>query len=278
MKFNKYDPNVLKQLQQLELTILKDFIKICNENNLEYSMYGGSFLGAVRHHGFIPWDDDIDVMMSNKDYKKFLEIMSKENSNKYRLISPKNTENYFLLFSKLMLKGTKFEEWWIKQVDFNVGINIDIFCLLNVPNNKIKRWFYIKKARLLDRLITMSVIKLEDYPFVTQTIANFGHFILNLFNITPKKLKRKMNKLVKKYENEDTEYVCDICALNHPQIYKRKDIFPTKKIKFEDIEVQIANNYDPVLKIMYGDYMQIPPEEDRYNHVPYCLDFGPYSK
>ena len=178
MKFTNYDDNSLKHLQNLELMILKDFIKFCDENNLKYYLYGGSLLGAVRHEGFIPWDDDIDVIMFRDDFEKFKKLFLSKANDKYELLTNEVYDDYFLLFSKLMLKNTLFEEWWVNQVNFNVGINIDIFVLDYVSDNKFKCFFQTKVSRFLDRVLTMSSVKLEGYSFLIQNICNFIHFIL----------------------------------------------------------------------------------------------------
>lgn len=277
MKLSQYDEKTLKKLKELELILLEEFISICEDNDLQYFLYGGSALGAVRHNGFIPWDDDIDVIMFQNDYEKFIKIMKETDNDKYELITPETYPDYFFLFSKLMLKGTRFEEWWINQVNFHIGINIDIFVLYNLSNNKIKRFFQVKKARLLDRLLTMDVIKLENYPKLTQTLTNSAHKILNFLHIKPDYFKKKAISVLTKYKNENSKLVCDISALNHPQIYLKDDYVPAKKAKFEDLEVNIPKNIDKILKNIYGDYMNIPPKEERYNHAPQILDFGPYK-
>lgn len=256
--------------------ILKDFIAICEENNIEYFIYGGSALGAVRHGGFIPWDDDIDIIMFRKDYEKFKKVALSEPNNKYNFLTSK-TKDYFFLFSKIMLKNTIFEEWWVNQVDFDLGIDIDIFVLDKVPDNKLKRFFHVKRCRVLDRLLAMSVIKFKGYPPLVQALANTGHAFLKLFNISRESLFDKTHKLLDKYNDKDCECVCDISALHHPQIYKISDFKPGKTIMFEDVEVHCPNNLDSILTQIYGDYMKLPPESERYNHITQKIDFGPYE-
>lgn len=275
LKFTNYDDNSLKHLQNLELMILKDFIKFCDENNLKYYLYGGSLLGAVRHEGFIPWDDDIDVIMFRDDFEKFKKLFLSKANDKYELLTNEVYDDYFLLFSKLMLKNTLFEEWWVNQVNFNVGINIDIFVLDYVSDNKFKCFFQTKVSRFLDRVLTMSSVKLEGYSFLIQNICNFIHFILKTLRIKPKHVIKACLKLLTRYEG--TKRVCDICALHHPQIYNVDDFSEGIKIKFENMEVNIPVNYHSILKQIYGDYMQLPPEEDRYNHITNAFDFGPYD-
>lgn len=278
MKYNEYDDKILKHLQSLELMILKDFIKICEENDLTYYMYAGSLLGAIRHNGFIPWDDDLDVIMFRDDFEKFKKIFNSPN-DKYKLLSIETEKDYFHLLSKLMLNNTKFEEKWVNQVDFNIGINIDIFVLDDLSDNKLKRSFQLKKSFLYNKLLIMSKIKLDDLPFITKVITHVGYYILNLFRIKPSTINKKCLSFLKKYKNPNAEYVFDISANanEYPQIFRKSDFESIKRIKFEDIEVNVPANYDYILKSLYGDYMQLPPKEDRYNHITETLDFGPYE-
>lgn len=276
MDYTNYNDETLHKIQELELMILKDFIAICEENNLEYFIYGGSALGAVRHGGFIPWDDDIDIIMFRKDYEKFKEITLAKPNKKYDFLTSK-TKDYFFLFSKIMLKDTVFEEWWVNQVDFNLGIYIDIFVLDNVPDNKLKRFIHVKRCRILDKLPAISVVKFEDYPFIVQLLTNITHKVFKLLNIKRESLIAKTQKLLTKYNNQNCKYVCDISALNHPQIYKIADFKPHKKIKFENLEVTCPNNVDNILTQIYGNYMELPPESERYNHITKKIDFGPYK-
>jgi len=158
LKYTEYDDKTLKHLQNTELMILKDFIEICEDNNLDYYIYGGSLIGAIRHKGFIPWDDDLDVIMFREDYDKFKKIFNESYNDKYYLLCKETEEDYFYLFSKLVLKGTIFEEEWVNQVNFNLGINIDIFVLDDLSDNKIKRYIQLKKAFFYSKIIIMSKI------------------------------------------------------------------------------------------------------------------------
>jgi len=279
LKYNEYDDKVLKHLQNLELMILKDFIKICEENNLNYYMYAGSLLGAVRHNGFIPWDDDLDVIMFRDDFEKFKKIFITSKNDKYELLCNETHEDYFHLLAKLMIKNTKFEEHWVSQVDFHIGINMDIFVLDDLAEGNFKRNYQLKKSFLYNKLLIMSKLKLDDLPPATKLATHTGHYILNLFRIKPSTLNRRCLNFLRKYRNPDAEYVFDISATaeEYPQIFRRDDFKDIKKIKFEDIEVNIPSGYDNILTSLYGDYMQLPPEEDRYNHITETLDFGEYS-
>lgn len=280
MKYTEYDNKTLKHLQNLELMILKDFIKFCEKNNLTYYIYAGSLLGAVRHNGFIPWDDDLDVVMFRKDYEKFKKIFLSTPNDKYELLTNETSEDYFHLLSKLMLKNTLFEEEWVNQVEFHVGINIDIFVLDDLANGKFKRFYQLKKSFLYNKLLIMSKIKLEDLPLLTKVITHFGYYILNLFKIKPKTINRRCLNFLKKYQDDNCKCVFDISATSdeYPQIYYKKDFNQIIKLKFENIEVNASKNYDSILKSLYGNYMDLPPKEKRYNHITEHLDFGEYVK
>ena len=279
MSYNEYDDKILNHLQELELMILKDFIKICEENDLTYYMYAGSLLGAIRHNGFIPWDDDLDVIMFRDDFERFKKIFIASNNDKYELLCNETNEDYFHLLAKLMLKGTKFEEPWVSQVDFHIGINMDIFVLDDLAEEGFKRNYQLKKSFWYNKLMIMSKIKLDNLPIVTKVITHAGYHILNLFRINPSTLNRKCLNFLKKYKNPNATHVFDISATveEYPQIFRKEDFKSVTRVKFEDIEVNAPVNYDYILKSLYGDYMQLPPEEDRYNHITETLDFGPYK-
>lgn len=279
MSYNEYDDKILNHLQELELMILKDFIKICEENDLTYYMYAGSLLGAIRHNGFIPWDDDLDVIMFRDDFERFKKIFIASNNDKYELLCNETNEDYFHLLAKLMLKGTKFEEPWVSQVDFHIGINMDIFVLDDLAEEGFKRNYQLKKSFWYNKLMIMSKIKLDNLPIVTKVITHAGYHILNLFRINPSTLNRKCLNFLKKYKNPNATHVFDISATaeEYPQIFRKEDFKSVTPVKFEDIEVNAPVNYDYILKSLYGDYMQLPPEEDRYNHITETLDFGPYK-
>ncbi|WP_405306860.1 phosphorylcholine transferase LicD [Methanobrevibacter sp.] len=279
MNYTEYDNKILKHLQSLELMILKDFIKICEENSLTYYMYAGSLLGTIRHNGFIPWDDDLDVIMFRDDFDKFKKIFIESNNDKLELLCNETDKDYFHLLAKLMLKHTRFEEHWVSQVDFHIGINIDIFVLDDLADTDFKRNFQLKKSFFYNKLLIMSKIKLDDLSLPAKIITHAGYYILKLLRIKPSFLNERCLNFLKKYKNPNAEYVFDISATaeEYPQIFRKDDFKSIMKMKFEDIEVNVPSNYDNILTSLYGDYMKLPPEEDRYNHITENLDFGIYD-
>ena len=126
-----YEPEQLKHLQKLEMEILTDFKRICDENNLIYFGYAGTGIGALRHKGYIPWDDDIDISMPRKDYERFMELVTEQMGDKYEVLNTETDINYPLATTRLVLKGTKFREYSMKDVDCNWGIFLDLYALDN---------------------------------------------------------------------------------------------------------------------------------------------------
>ena len=250
-KFNEYDPKTLKHLQDVYLMMLKDFIKVCDENQIEYFLDGGSALGAVRHQGFIPWDDDIDIILFRDEYERLIEILEKLPQDKYELLSSKNKKCYCRLHSQWNLKGTKTEAYYDMNTDFTLGICLDIFVLDNIPNDGLRKKIFSIKQTLIRKLIW------------SYEITNSEAYI---------------SKNKERLGNENCENVCNL-STTYELVSIPKNIFhPPKKVKFEDVEVNIPNDYDKYLKIIYGDnYMEIPPKEDRYNHIYNTVDFGPYK-
>ena len=276
IKTKRYDDKTLKHLQQVELKILKYFIEVCEENNLTYFMYAGSLLGVVRHQGFIPWDDDIDVIMFREDFEKLNKIFENNIDEKYKFFNVLNEETYHYTWGRLTLKDTLFREWWEEQVDYTPNIFIDIFILDNVPSNKFKKFIHKWKSFTLNQLVMYSILKYENTSKLKQIIQDTIYYILKIIPVSTMTFKKKCVKSFAKYQFEECEEVCDFPSENMMQMSFKKDWLPLKKGQFEDIEVCIPNNYDKILRMDFNEYMELPPEESRFNPAPEEIDFGDY--
>ncbi len=276
MKLKKYDDETLKHIHDVELMILRDFISFCEENNLTYFMYAGSLLGTIRHEGFIPWDDDLDVCMLRDEFERFKKLFS--SNDKYELLSCESQKDYCYLFAKLSLKNTRFEEQWASQLDFDIGFNIDIFVLDDLAEGKYKRFYQLKKAYFYNRLLIMSKIRLDDLPIIPKLLSHSMYHILNLLRLNPSKLNRKCLNFLNKYSDANADNVFDISATaaEYPLIYDKNDFKEVIQVKFEDVQVNVPKMYDKILTELYGDYMELPPEEKRYNHPIDFIEFGKY--
>ena len=276
---NYYDKKVLKKLQKIELGILKEFDKICEDNNLDYFLMGGSALGAVRHKGFIPWDDDIDVGMNRKDYDKFLKLAKKY--KKYTIMNNDNNNKFPLMNTRWGLNGTEYKTEDLKDIPGNFGIFLDIFCFDNIPDDDklmkkqaTKAWFYGK-------LLVLSGVKkpiLYYYGFVAKILRAIffvSHYVLKLFHVSSRWLYKKAYNEAIKYKNKKTKrfaYMFD--PERYTSMLDKDDVFPTKKMKFEDMKARVPNKIERYLEVRYGDYMTLPPEDKRHTHVPYSLKFN----
>lgn len=275
-KSKRYDEETLKHLQKVQTMILKKFIEICEENNITYFVYGGTLLGTVRNGSFIPWDDDIDVIMFRKEFEKFSKIMEQNDDKEYEFFNIFNKETYHHTWGKLTLKNTLFKDWWGNQVEYNPPIYIDVFILDNIPNNKFKRFIHKYTSYFLNMFTNYAYIKFDNESKLKKIIQHSIYYMLKILPVSPDSIKKKCVKTFSKYENDECEEVCDFPALCKMPVYSKIDWLPPKKAKFEDIEVNIPNNPDKILSRIYGNYMELPPKDKRFRPAPEKIDFGEY--
>lgn len=282
MKYKQYTEYELEKLKKLELMILEEVITICDNHNIDYYIFAGTALGAVRHEGFIPWDDDVDIALFRKDYEKLLEILDEELDSKFSLITMNKQKDCFFQISKVCLKNTKFEDWWVKQVSFDEGIYIDIFPLDNIPISKIKRLTYYYRCQLINFIVINSIIRISDESSLLSKFRGLLFAFLNKIPISINYWKKVYHNTLTKYENTETEAVtCYFSQISNSTLGKggfflKKDFQPPNKVKFENLIVSAPHNADAILKKCYGNYMELPPEDKRVNHAPEVLDFGDY--
>ncbi len=266
---------ILDHIKNVELMILEDFIKICDEHDIEYYLIYGTQIGAIRHQGFIPWDDDIDVIMFRKDYEEFLRVMEDAPNEKYTIFDSRYDSEYFFQFGRMSLNSTYWAEYWDEQVSFKLGIHIDLFILDNLPDNGIKRKLYIQRCYLLSRMYSISVLRFNNFSPAVNFILNLAHSFLNFIKLNPDYFHKKLFKLFTKYGDNGGEYVTDLTLIERVS-FRRDDFKPLKKAKFEHLQCNIPNNDYNTLTPIYGDYMQLPPEENRVAHILNEIDFGKY--
>ncbi len=253
----------LSTIQQVEIDILKKIDKICKENNLSYSLSEGTAIGAVRHRGFIPWDDDIDIIMLRKDYDKLKEIMTTNEYTDIKYISCETQEDCWNLFAKVVDLRTEAKEIGVRPTK-DYGVFVDIFPIDNLPNDERERKRYIYKLNILRKIHSIKLYKKQiSKSKKNLIIKNIIALFLKPINL--RKLVIKINKLMQKYKNvENCKYVGSICTgitLKKKKIYE-KDFFDSKiYINFEDAKFMIISNYDKYLKDVYGNYMKLPPKE-----------------
>lgn len=277
----EYNPAILKRLQTLELSILDDFIRVCNENNLTWWAFGGTAIGALRHQGFIPWDDDIDVCLMRPDYDRLNEIFKKELSDKYIVVNADEFDSYPLPTTRITLRDSFFVEDAMKNVKgCPLGIFLDVYAFDHVAPDPAaakkqawKTWYYGKLMILSSMpfpLVPFSGIKAKLAHVVTFMIWIF----LRLFRRTPGKLFQKMKKVVSIYNDQPVKtyaYFNDTDPFK--DLYEDSDLFPLRPLPFEGRTLFFPHETEKTLEVLYGDFMQLPPVEKRKNHFPYRLKF-----
>lgn len=276
-----YDYETLRRLQAVQKEILKDVVTICEENHINVFAVFGSALGVVRHQGYIPWDDDIDVAMLRKDFVRFKKIAQDKLRDKYEFLTPETNPYYATTVVHFQKKGTKFVSWDAKGCNYTQGICIDIFVYDHLADNIISQKIQYFVTWFLGRLLYLSGQAKPYIPYtgalkiVVTGICSFVGSILRLFKITPIRIYRKFQRMSKRYNKKNTRYYV---AFEPPKPWvnamSKEDIFPLKRMQFEDFYINVPNNVDKHLRKVFGDYMKLPPVEKRQNHRPYLIDFG----
>jgi|SRR5690554_1288955 len=241
------------QLHQVKMLTLLD--KLLQKEGIQYFAIGGTALGAIRHQGFIPWDDDIDLAMLRPDYEKFLKVQDKLPKNLF-LISHKSNKNYPLFFPKILDKNTYFLDKSLKKYDIPRHVFVDIF-----PWDNISHWQKLrKKLRITNKRFKRTIYKKHG------SLSDKAKYVMYKGLYLCKNSEyfySKMTALLQESEKESTDLWGD-ASYNDVLVYD--DIFPLRKVPFEDTHIYIPNQCEKYLQHKYGDYMKIPEVKDRINH------------
>jgi len=256
---------ILSKLHGVLLEILDDFIRICEANNLSYFLMGGTLIGAVRHKGFIPWDDDLDVGMLRSDYEKFIKIFNSIENSKYYLVFMNDPAVFPWI--KLCKKNTLFSEKNYDQSSRNEGIFIDIW----VFDNSFMFLLPLQESllKLLSRIYKQ---KINMYT-AKNWLIKFPVIILSLFvskNFCvwfPEKIRRLFNKF-------NTAYLTNFSSNKLKEdTYSKKSMFPLTKLLFEDKYYCVPGDYINFLDTCYDNYLELPPVEKQVGHLPEYVIF-----
>lgn len=262
MQGNRISAN-LREAQLRMLDILVEVDRICEKHDIKYFLSDGTCLGAVRHKGFIPWDDDIDIGMLREDYNKFLKVAINELGSNYFMQNTKTDKFYDLYHIPLKIRDNNsyFIEEYNKK--YHQGIYIDVFPFDNIPKSKFK----YKLQKKISKILVVSYVKTKDRIDFSNKKELLKHPIYSLIRaiLSYEKITRILNKL-KKWNDKDGEYVTYGIETIWDTVYKKEWIFPLKKIEFEGKAFWAPNNHHEILKSAYGDYMSLPKEEDRVWH------------
>jgi lipopolysaccharide cholinephosphotransferase len=263
---NKSPSSKARQLQLKSLNIFIYFKEFCEKRNLMFYFCGGCCIGAIRHKGFIPWDDDIDVFMPRQDYEKLYSLwQEKGDSSRYSLL--RNTEGKFVgsIFTTIVDNNTTLIKPDTKDLDIPQGVSIDVFPLDGAPSGKLARSVQLFWS-LIHGLYSAQIVP-RNYG---KLVKLAGKILLGA--VPDKKIRYKISKFAEnkmsKYKIENCEYITELCAgpkymeNKYPKIIFSSSIYE----EFEGMKVPVPIGYDRYLKIAFGDYMTMPPEEKQVSH------------
>ncbi len=256
------DKDVLADIQRIELELLKAVVFLCDRYNLRYSIYCGTLLGAVRHRGFIPWDDDVDLVMPLKDYRIFLKHAD-ELPPGITCLHRNNVKDYHHLWAKVAKDNTTFMPVAYAGLDIHWGISLDIYPMIGTPNTAIGKELQKIIVFVIRRLQFVPVYSAQRFPgrfkFLKWILASSPFFIRQgLINMFSYICMRNI---------EGSVSIGTIDAAPFEGKYKREDWKDMTKLLFEDAYYTAPVRYDKILRKMYGDYMKLPPEEARTIHI-----------
>ena len=283
-----YKQELLKKTQIVLTDMMRQFDKLCRDNDIDYFVSYGTAIGAVRHQGFIPWDDDIDLGMMRSDYEKLKKVFETQDTGNLFLSSPDMDDEWHeKFFPKLNYRGTVYvsENWHDNfEKDGEVDgrpINFDIFLYDYCDENFMqiaKKSMSYKRNYMYTKFKAKLIRGKGLSAFVSSLVKRIMYDIHSSDKDYPKKQFRKYLKLI---EHPESDYIVCYDTWTESDVkgsYIRYDeSFPTVPVMFEGFEVKIQKNYDKTLRETYGDYMQLPPVDQRVAHRPYNVSFGDYK-
>lgn len=262
-------PLEIDEIRHIQLNILASIDEFCDHNKMSYFLTGGTLIGAVRHKGYIPWDDDIDINMPRKDFNQFINEFNKNRNDNLKVIYYTIDNNFPFTFAKVIDSNTLLVE--NIDSDFSLGVNIDVFPLENLDNDINKVSKLSNKISFYRNLLAIKTVKQSsNRKFYKRFILFLGKKLLYYCSI--KYIINKISVLSQRYiDNENSRYVSVLSVFTYGkgEIIERKEYSNYIKLDFEGKKYRAPIGYDKVLRNLYGDYMRLPPKENQVTHHNY---------
>ena len=257
----------LRELQLRLVDIMEVVDKVCRENNLRYYLLAGTLIGAVRHKGFIPWDDDMDIAMPRRDYKIFMDKAKELLPESIEGVDWRCDPEFPFYHGKVQDRNTTL----VEKRDFNYvgGIFIDVFPLDGVPKNKLVRFFHLQQFNFYNKFNYF----LHRNPYKHGvTLGTYWSLALR-YLFSREKITQKLVNIMAKYDFDDSEFVCDYND-GKEGILPKKVFEKTEELIFEGRVFLGIKDYHSYLSNKYGDYMTVPPPENQIQHDFKVIDFN----
>ena len=281
IKNRELNPAEFRKMQLLELDMLVDFDRVCNEQNIKYVIFSGTMLGAIRHKGYIPWDDDADIAMLREDYEKFKTVANNLNPDICFFQDHTTDPDYRWGYGKLRRTGTTYIRKGQEHLKCQTGIFVDIFPLDDVPHSLIGQMIQDFYCFCCRKILWSEVGK--------KTYGGIKGLWFSLLSLIPTKtVFSLLNVYIRKSSNSTNNKVRMLCFTSMGKLYYKHSIkdrygmdkkwyLDRQRYLFENKELWGSKDYDGVLKYIFGDYMTPPPEDKRECHSPFStIDFGKY--
>lgn len=261
-----------RKLQLLELDLLVELDRVCRKNGIRYQIWGGTQLGAVRHKGFIPWDDDADVVMLREEYEKFRECADQLNPNICFFQDHDNDPAYRWQYGKLRRTGTRYIRLGQEHIKCRTGVFLDVFPLDDIPSSTIGQMLQDFHCFCLRKIMWSEVGRLSEKGFL-----RIWYSLLSKIPVDFAFMQVKW--YAKKSKNSSPNRVRTLCYTSIGKLYYKHPIkdrygmpkrwfLNSKEFEFEGKTLIGLKDYDEYLRFSYGDYMELPPEDKRNQHAP----------
>ncbi|MEG2184652.1 MAG: LicD family protein [Cloacibacillus sp.] len=267
--------NELKILHQRMLELLNEFERLCNILEIQYIAIGGTLLGAIRHHGFIPWDDDIDVALKREDYEKFLNLAARELGKEFFLQTFETDPGTTAYQAKLRLNGTLFIESSTIKRNMHQGIFLDIFPLDEIPRNGDESKKFCRQCFFWEQLFVAkntykTMGSVDDLKGLMRAAIRAALFVL-MRPIHKKFIYYKLDTTLKRYRDCGSGKLTLPSGYGYKKYLTTSEIYPITRQEFETTTICAPQDYDVFLHRLFGNYTQLPPEKKRYGHRPYKI-------
>ena len=255
------DQQLLDNIHALLKEILAEFDRVCTKLDIPYAVYGGTAIGAVRHQGFIPWDDDVDVLMRRSDYERFLSLAPQVIDERFALHNTRTVVNFPFMFTKMVLKDTLLIPDFAVDSDYRMPFFIDVLPVDNIPADPVAFKRMARASWLWGRLLFLHGTAKPFLPGISgtkkqliYTATTGANLALKASKLSPQTLQRRWEKAVRAWEHTPTTRMADF-TMRDPEnwIITNSELLPTVRVPFEDITVQLPAQYDAWLRRGYGD-------------------------